>query len=225
MKKVLNSSVLIDEEAALEYSSGHASESDTRIRTNIHLFKHFILEEKRLILLSFIMSLWMLLSTPLQAHASISADEKAPDYMLTKSEPIEPQTLTVSSVTANIISRDAVTVIEAPKPPPPAKKQLVSPSDLSDAQAYASSQVGGGAEWECLYNLWAKESGWRWNAENTSSGAYGIPQSLPGSKMSSAGADWQTNPKTQINWGLGYIAGRYGTPCGAWQHSVDVGWY
>ena len=57
------------------------------------------------------------------------------------------------------------------------------------------------------------------NAYNASSGAYGIPQSLPGSKMASAGADWETNPATQITWGLGYIGGRYGTPCGAWDHS------
>ena len=66
--------------------------------------------------------------------------------------------------------------------------------------------------------------GWRVNAAN-SSGAYGIPQALPGSKMASAGADWQTNPATQIAWGLGYIAGRYGTPCGAWDHSESNGWY
>jgi len=60
---------------------------------------------------------------------------------------------------------------------------------------------------------------------NTSSGAYGIPQALPGSKMASAGADWATNPATQITWGLGYITGRYGTPCGAWNHSQATGWY
>ncbi|MDK7123234.1 lytic transglycosylase, partial [Pauljensenia sp. UMB6358] len=66
-----------------------------------------------------------------------------------------------------------------------------------------------------------------WNpyAANAWSGAYGIPQALPGSKMASAGADWQTNPATQITWGLGYIAGRYGTPCGALGHSNSVGWY
>ena len=71
------------------------------------------------------------------------------------------------------------------------------------------------------------DSEYQWNpyAENASSGAYGIPQSLPGSKMASAGADWRTNPVTQINWGIGYIKGRYGTPCSAWAHSNAVGWY
>ena len=77
----------------------------------------------------------------------------------------------------------------------------------------------------CLNKLWNKESGWNHKAENPSSGAYGIPQSLPGDKMASVASDWRTNPATQIKWGLGYIKGRYGTPCAAWQHSQNVGWY
>jgi hypothetical protein len=77
----------------------------------------------------------------------------------------------------------------------------------------------------CLDKLWKKESGWNHKASNRSSGAYGIPQSLPGSKMASAGSDWRTNPATQIKWGLGYIKGRYGSPCGAWSHSQSHGWY
>ena len=77
----------------------------------------------------------------------------------------------------------------------------------------------------CLEPLWEKESGWDPQAENPSSGAYGIPQSLPGSKMASAGSDWQSNPATQIKWGLGYIDDRYGSPCEAWAHSQANGWY
>jgi hypothetical protein len=80
-------------------------------------------------------------------------------------------------------------------------------------------------QFPCLNKLWDKESGWNHRASNSSSGAYGIPQALPGSKMSSKGSDWRTNPATQIKWGLGYIEGRYGTPCKAWAHSQDVGWY
>ena len=80
-------------------------------------------------------------------------------------------------------------------------------------------------EFACLDSLWTKESNWRVNAANTSSGAYGIPQALPGSKMASAGADWQTNPATQIAWGLSYIAGRYSTPCGAWSFFQARNWY
>lgn len=84
---------------------------------------------------------------------------------------------------------------------------------------FSSDQFG------CLDSLWTRESGWNVYADNPSSSAYGIPQSLPGSKMASAGADWATNPVTQIRWGLGYIQDRYGSPCGAWAHSESNGWY
>jgi hypothetical protein len=105
-----------------------------------------------------------------------------------------------------------------------------APSDPSGAQAIArdlmAAQYGWGSDqFGCLVPLWQKESGWNVNAYNASSGATGIPQALPGNKMASAGADWQTNPATQITWGLGYIADRYGTPCAAWDHSEAVGWY
>jgi Transglycosylase SLT domain len=84
---------------------------------------------------------------------------------------------------------------------------------------FSSDQFG------CLDSLWTRESGWNPAAQNASSGAFGIPQALPGSKMSTAGADWATNPATQIKWGLGYIQDRYGSPCGAWGHSESYGWY
>ncbi len=80
-------------------------------------------------------------------------------------------------------------------------------------------------QFTCLVKLWNRESGWNSRAENRSSGAYGIPQSLPGNKMASAGADWRTNPATQIRWGLDYIAQRHTDPCGAWGHSQKRGWY
>jgi hypothetical protein len=81
------------------------------------------------------------------------------------------------------------------------------------------------SQFVCLDKLWMRESGWRWNARNPSSGAYGLAQALPGAKMTSAGSDWQNNPATQIEWGLGYIAERYDTPCGAWGHSQRYNWY
>lgn len=101
--------------------------------------------------------------------------------------------------------------------------------DAGTAQAIAYDMVlargWDQSEFECLVALWNRESHWNVYAHNISSGAYGIPQALPGDKMATAGADWQTNPATQITWGLGYIAGRYGTPCGAWEHSERKGWY
>ena len=101
--------------------------------------------------------------------------------------------------------------------------------DPGSAQGIAQSMMAANYGWgddqfACLVSLWDKESGWRVNAANPS-GAYGIPQALPGSKMASAGADWQTNPATQIAWGLGYSTGRYSTPCGAWAPSQSSGWY
>jgi hypothetical protein len=80
-------------------------------------------------------------------------------------------------------------------------------------------------EFGCLQSLWNAESGWNPSATNPISGAYGIPQALPGSKMASAGPDWQTNPATQIKWGLGYIQQVYGSPCAAWSHQQSTGWY
>ncbi|WP_030144709.1 hypothetical protein [Glycomyces sp. NRRL B-16210] len=79
-------------------------------------------------------------------------------------------------------------------------------------------------QFACLERLWTKESGWNELAAN-SIGAYGIPQAYPGSKMASEGDDWQTNPVTQIRWGLGYIANRYSNPCGAWAKSEAEGFY
>ena len=80
-------------------------------------------------------------------------------------------------------------------------------------------------QFSCLVKLWQRESNWRWNAKNKSSGAYGIPQALPGTKMATAGADWLTNPETQIRWGLKYIDSRYGSPCAALLHSDIHNWY
>lgn len=80
-------------------------------------------------------------------------------------------------------------------------------------------------DFNCLVKLWNRESGWNPNAHNSSSGAHGIPQSLPASKMSSEGADYYTNGETQIRWGLKYIKNRYGNPSNAWAHSQKKGWY
>ncbi|HWM17051.1 MAG TPA: phospholipase [Microbacterium sp.] len=94
------------------------------------------------------------------------------------------------------------------------------------AQQMASANYGwGDGEFSCLVSLWDKESGWNYQAYNDSSGATGIPQALPGSKMASAGSDWESNAVTQIAWGLGYIGAVYGSPCSAWGHSQSTNWY
>ena len=92
------------------------------------------------------------------------------------------------------------------------------------AQQYLTTLGMGSDQYSCLVSLWNRESGWNTHAQNPS-GAYGIPQALPGSKMSSAGPDWQNSYETQIKWGMGYIDGRYSNPCGAWAQSQSTGWY
>lgn len=154
-----------------------------------------------------------------------------------------------SAASPKEVARDNYTITDPPPPPPPPPPApepeptpvpkveeevevwtppLVTP-DPGSAQEYAQQRLAamglGDDEFACLVALWNRESGWRVNANNASSGAYGIPQALPGSKMASAGDDWETNANTQIDWGLGYIMGRYGSPCAAWQHSELENWY
>jgi len=93
------------------------------------------------------------------------------------------------------------------------------------AQAMLGSFGWSASQFSCLDPLWEHESGWSVTAYNAGSGAYGIPQALPGSRMASAGPDWQTSAATQIKWGLEYIKDTYGSPCGAWAHEEATGWY
>ena len=161
------------------------------------------------------------------------------------------QKLDVSGSVAATVFRDGYSVTEAPKPviietKAPAKGSSSSSdssgsddsgcpnpdaatADPSGAQAVAAGLAAErgwtGAQFDALIALWSRESGWRVNALNSSSCAYGIPQALPGSKMASAGSDWLTNPATQITWGLNYIQGRYGDPAAALAHSDANHWY
>jgi hypothetical protein len=106
---------------------------------------------------------------------------------------------------------------------PAASAPSGSPQQIAEQML---SQFGwSSSQFSCLQPLWALESGWNIYASNPSSGAYGIPQALPGSKMASAGPDWQSDAATQIRWGLTYIQGTYGSPCAAWSHDEADGWY
>lgn len=124
---------------------------------------------------------------------------------------------TADSTASTESSTPAVTAAPAAAAATPGSAQAIG-AELVAARGWGTDQ------YNCLVSLWNKESGWNVYAANPS-GAYGIPQALPGSKMASVGADWQTNPATQITWGLNYIQGRYATPCGAWAHSVANNWY
>ncbi|WP_235451399.1 MULTISPECIES: lytic transglycosylase domain-containing protein [unclassified Microcella] len=147
--------------------------------------------------------------------------------------PIVGQEFTATAEHSIGASLASYEIVEPAPEPEPAPASFSAPAagipDPGSAKAIAADMVAargwGSGEFDCLVALWNKESGWNVYAMNSSSGAYGIPQALPGSKMATAGADWQTNAATQITWGLGYIQARYGTPCGAWAHSQSVGWY
>jgi len=115
-------------------------------------------------------------------------------------------------------SSSGATEVSAPAPDPGTAQSIA----YNMLPSFGFSQS---SQWGCLLNIWERESGWNYQAENPYSGAYGIPQALPGDKMASAGADWQTDPTTQIKWGLGYIQSIYGTPCGAWNFELANGYY
>ncbi|MET9687641.1 transglycosylase SLT domain-containing protein [Streptomyces sp. NPDC006514] len=95
---------------------------------------------------------------------------------------------------------------------------------VAQVKAIAQQMVPAG-QFQCFSNIINQESTWNYKAVNSSSGAYGLVQALPGSKMASAGADWRTNPATQIKWGLNYMEDRYGSPCSAWSFHQANGWY
>jgi hypothetical protein len=145
-----------------------------------------------------------------------AALEASRDDLVTRSDrreaadPAKADLLDVGSSTVNAMTRTEDLSDEDPR--------TIARALLAEF-GFSADQFG------CLDSLWTRESNWTVTADNPTSSAYGIPQALPGSKMSSAGADWATNPVTQIRWGLGYIEDRYGSPCSAWGHSQARGWY
>lgn len=162
----------------------------------------------------------VLVSTIAPDTRSVAAIPTAP------AEQPETQLFQADGTWSHSVSRDTYDAAAKPKP---AIAPAAGRPDPGTAKAIAwellQARGWGEAEYNCLVALWQRESGWNHLAENRSSGAYGIPQALPGSKMASAGSDWRTNPRTQIVWGLGYIQNRYGTPCGAWNAFLTKGWY
>lgn len=147
---------------------------------------------------------------------------------LTQSERAAAVALTLARAQA-AIELTAARKVEAERVARDLARQAVIARAQQDPKSVARLLAGdrgwADAQFSCLDSLWTKESGWNYAANNGSSGAYGIPQSLPGSKMASFGSDWATNPVTQIKWGLEYIAARYGSPCGAWAQSQATNWY
>jgi hypothetical protein len=145
--------------------------------------------------------------------------------------PVQDQPELVADATAPGLHARTVLVAHAPvrlAPPRPVahhRRPHYTGSPRVIGRRMAAARGWTGAQWTCLDKLWTRESGWHVHNRNGSSGAYGIPQSMPAHKMASAGSDWRDNATTQIRWGLSYIASVYGTPCGAWNHSQNYGYY
>jgi hypothetical protein len=134
----------------------------------------------------------------------------------------------VAAAAARRAAEQAAEQSQQSQSPPQQDQSGPPPTPSGSAQQIALGMLGSygwsSGQFSCLVSLWNRESGWNVTASN-GSGAYGIPQALPADKMASAGPDWQTDAATQIRWGLGYIKGLYGSPCGAWAHEEADGWY
>jgi hypothetical protein len=153
-----------------------------------------------------------------QEHNNIVVMDAASKTLTFASKPV---TVDAAQVIASLTAPTSVTTTTTMNAPPP------NPGTAQSIGYKMLPQFGFNqtTEWTCLLDLWNRESNWLYDAENPTSGAYGIPQALPGDKMASVAADWQTNPATQIKWGLQYITQVYGTPCNAYNFDVANGGY
>lgn len=147
-----------------------------------------------------------------------------------KAARLDQQTATAGSASTQTPGTPTVTppttTPVAPVPTAPTTGAIMTPAQAREHARGAIGAYGwGDDQFTCLVSLWNRESGWRVEARNPSSGAYGIPQAYPAERLATAGADWRTSGATQITWGLSYIKTRYGSPCGAWAHSEQIGWY
>jgi hypothetical protein len=144
-----------------------------------------------------------------------------PALVTTTSTTVDPPRVTTTTIAPS--RAPAAPPVPPPPPPPPPPAKSRDPRDIALRTLARFGWDGG--QFGCLDALWRKESNWSPTAANRTSGAYGIAQALPGSKMASIAPDWRTNPETQVVWGLSYIQGRYGSPCAAWAHSRKTNWY
>jgi hypothetical protein len=162
--------------------------------------------------------------------AATVAEPTQPTHDVTASAPLR-RTVSVSRSSDRRAATDPTKAAALAAAAPSQVQAIARTEDAADgdpktiASALLRDFGWDGSEFGCLDSLWTRESGWNVHADNPSSSAYGIPQALPGSKMASAGPNWESNPVTQIKWGLGYIESRYGSPCNAWGHSESHGWY
>ena len=163
------------------------------------------------------------LATGLAVGAQTLVDSQTDDAGATAPAAATVNTAAVGEA-ADRVSRDALrpAIKELRKKE---ERRAAANQDPKEAARRQLDKRGWGDQFSCLDSLWQGESNWDPRAENPTSGAYGIPQSLPATKMASAGSDWRTNPVTQIRWGLDYIESTYGSPCAAESFKQGHGWY
>ena len=153
---------------------------------------------------------------PMLALASTTTSNAARITGTGRSDPAPPTAVTLAAIAA---PRAAAAPPARPDQPPPRTPRQIAKAMLAHRFGWKAWQF------KYLNRLWAIESGWNRYASNPYSGAYGIPQAVPGSKMSTAGPGWQWNARTQVRWGMRYIQARYRTPYWAWLHQRTDGWY
>jgi hypothetical protein len=161
------------------------------------------------------------------ARARLAVPAPKPKPAAAPKPHLEPQHQHVRAVKALALRRPAPEP-QAPRPEHTHVRHAArahTPVGSVTGSPQAAARAVFGAQYGCAAQLITRESGWNVHARNPSSGAYGLPQALPGSKMATAGADWRTNPVTQLRWMRSYVAARYGGACAALAHSHATGWY
>ena len=194
-----------------------------------------ITRARRLSISAAAMAFFLFAVEPSYASGTMNASVSIPNTVqaaITASEPIVEDPLDPNPGTPTLIELNSVKAVNANEMAlvSIASRQIeiarVPDGARAVAREIAQSKYGWGSfQFACLNKLWTKESNWRYKARNKSSGAHGIPQALPATKMESIGTDWRTNPVTQISWGLRYIEVRYETPCKAYKKFQRSNWY
>ena len=190
---------------------------------------------RRLSISAAAMAFFLFAVEPSYASGTVNASVSIPNTVqaaITIAEPIVEDPLDPNPGTPTLIELNSVKAVNANEMAlvSIASRQIeiarVPDGARAVAREIAQSKYGWGSfQFACLNKLWTKESNWRYKARNKSSGAHGIPQALPATKMESIGTDWRTNPVTQISWGLRYIEVRYETPCKAYKKFQRSRWY
>jgi alkylation response protein AidB-like acyl-CoA dehydrogenase len=153
-----------------------------------------------------------------QSAADAAAQKAAAEAARQKAAAVAHAKAAAAKAAADAAAAKAAAAQKAAEAAALARAQLTQDYSQSDLRNLVDSIVGNAAQAQCFSNIVTRESGWNVQATNPYSGAYGLVQALPGDKMASVGADWRTNPVTQIKWGLSYMNSRYGSPCDAWAY-------